>query len=192
MSDQSVARAAASLIEIVRDIEPDQLGARTPCAEYDVRKLINHLLFWGPSLEGAARKEAVPPPAAAETDADLTGGDWRAAVEAHAERLAAAWGRPEAWQGVTHMGGPTELPASLVGGMVVGELLVHSWDLAQATGRPTTWDDGLVAYTLEELAKSVEQGRKMGVYGPEVPVPASAPPLDRVLALTGRDPAWTG
>jgi hypothetical protein len=31
----------------------------------------------------------------------------------------------------------------------------------------------------------------MGVYGPEVAVAADAPTVDRILGLTGRDPAWT-
>lgn len=188
---QMTARAAAPLVEIVRNIKPDQLGARTPCAEYDVGGLVNHLLFWGPSLEGAARKESVPPPATAESDVDATAGDWATALEAQVERTAAAWSEPGAWDGMTHMGGPTELSASLVGGMVVGELIVHGWDLARATGQQQAWDDELLGYVHEEIAKSAEQGRQMGVYGPEVAVPASASTLDRVLGLTGRDPAWT-
>jgi uncharacterized protein (TIGR03086 family) len=87
------------------------------------------------------------------------------------------------------MGGPTDLPAALVGGMVVAELVVHGWDLARATGRQPAWDDDLLAYLYDEVAKTAEQGREMGVYGPEVAVPASASLLDRTLALTGRDPA---
>ncbi|MFE3454140.1 TIGR03086 family metal-binding protein [Nonomuraea sp. NPDC059194] len=185
------ARAAAPLLEIIRNVKPNQLDARTPCAEFDVRALVNHLLFWGPSLEGAGRKESVPPPAAAESDIDLTGGDWAADLEASVGRVVAAWSTPAAWEGATHMGGPMELPASLVGGMVVGELVVHGWDVAQATGQRPVWDDGLMDYVYEEVAKGAEQGRQMGVYGPEVTVPASAPTLDRVLGLTGRDPAWT-
>lgn len=188
---QLMARAAAPLVEIVRDITPDRLGARTPCAEYDVRGLVNHLLFWGPSLEAAARKQAVPPPAGAETEVDLTGGDWAAALERQVGRTVDAWSRPGAWQGMTHMGGPTELPASLVGGMVLGELVVHGWDLAQAIGRHPAWEDDLISHVHEELVKTAEQGREMGVYGPEIAVPASSPPLDHVLGLTGRDPAWT-
>jgi uncharacterized protein (TIGR03086 family) len=184
-------RAAAALIEIVRGVKPDQVAAPTPCAEYDVRLLLNHLLFWGPSLEGAARKESVPPPAGSESEVDLTEGDWAAAVAAQAERIAAAWSRPAAWEGTTHMGGPMELPASMVGGMVVIEVLVHGWDLARATGQHWEWDGDLVTYTLGEVVKTAEQGRQMGVFGPEVTVPGSAPALDRVLALTGRDPAWT-
>ena len=186
-----MARAAAPLVEVIRTIRPDQLGAPTPCAEYDVRKLVNHLLFWGPSLEGAARKENVPPPAGAETDLDLTGGDWATALEDQVARTVAAWSRPAAWEGTTHMGGPTELPASLVGGMVVGELVVHGWDLARATGQRPVWDDDLVEYLHEEVVQTAEVGRQMGVYGPEVAVPASASALDRTLARTGRDPAWT-
>ncbi|GAA3778744.1 TIGR03086 family metal-binding protein [Plantactinospora mayteni] len=188
---QLVARAGAPLIEIIRDIKPDQLDNPTPCAEYDVRKLVNHLLFWGPSLEGAGRKETVPPPAGSETELDLTGGDWAAELTARVERVAGTWAEPAAWAGTTHMGGPTELPAALVGGMIVTELVVHGWDLAKATGQHPSWPDDLLGYVHDEVVKSAEQGRQMGVYGPEVPVPATAPTLDRILGVVGRDPGWS-
>jgi uncharacterized protein (TIGR03086 family) len=192
MSDvQLVARAAEPLVEIIRNIKPDQLDAPTPCMEYDVRKLINHLLFWGPSLEGAGRKEAVSPPARSDVELDLTGGDWAANLEGQIERLVTAWSEPAAWQGSTHMGGPTELPASMVGGMIVSELVVHGWDLAQATDHRPTWDDDLIRYVHAEVVKTAEQGRQMGIYGPEVGVPGSAPPLDRALGVVGRDPRWS-
>jgi len=186
-----VARAAAPLSEIIHNITPSQLGAHTPCADYDVRKLVNHLLFWGPSLEGAARKESVPPPAETEADVDLTQGDWTTALESQLHRITAAWSEPSAWEGSTHMGGPMELPASLVGGMVLGELVVHGWDLAQATGQHPTWDDELLRYVHEEVTNSAGQGRAMGVYGSEITVPTSSSTLDRVLGLTGRNPNWT-
>jgi uncharacterized protein (TIGR03086 family) len=188
---QFIGRAAAPLVEIVRNIKPDQLSAPTPCAEYDVPKLVNHLLFWGPSLEGAARKESVPPVADAEADVDLTEGEWAAALETQLDRTAQAWSAPGVWEGTTYIGGPMELPASLVGGMVVGELVVHGWDLAQATGQHLALDSDLLGYLHEEIAKSAEQGREMGVYGPEIVLPTSSSTLDRVLDLTGRDPAWT-
>lgn len=188
---QFMARAAAPLVEIVRNIKPDQLSAQTPCAEYDVRQLVNHLLFWGPSLEGAARKESVSPAADAETDVDLTEGEWAAALETQLHRTVATWSAPGAWEGGTHMGGPMELPASLVGGMVVGELVIHGWDLAQATGQQLTLDEDLLGYLHEETAKSAEQGREMGVFGPEIVLPASSSTLDRMLGLTGRDPTWS-
>ncbi|MEE6309590.1 TIGR03086 family metal-binding protein [Plantactinospora veratri] len=185
-----VARAAAPLIEIIRHIEPEQLDNATPCAEYDVRRLVNHLLFWGSSLEGAGRKETVPPPAGSETELDLTTGDWAADLTAEVERIATTWAEPAAWDGTTHMGGPTELPAGLVGGMIVTELVVHAWDLARATGQHPSWDDDLLGYVHDEVVKTAEQGRQMGVYGPEVEVAATAPTLDRILGLVGRDPAW--
>lgn len=188
---ERVATAAAPLSKILRVITPEHLTAPTPCAEFDVRALLNHLLFWGPSLTGAARKQAVAPPAATETDVDLTAGDWSGTLDTHLDDLAAAWRDPAAWQGVTHMGGPTELPAALVGGMVVGELIVHGWDLARAVDATVAWDEDLLRYAYAETAASADQGRAMGIYGPEVPVDPGAPLLDRLLGLTGRDPAWT-
>lgn len=185
-----MARAAASFVQVVRTVDPDQLGARTPCSGYDVRGLVNHLLFWGPSLEAAARKESVSPPAGAEDDVDLTRGDWAAALEAQVERTMAAWSRPGAWEGTTQLGSPMELPAALIGNMVLGELVVHGWDLARATGQQLVVDDEVGEHLAEEVATTAEQGREMGVYGPEVAVPDTAPPLRRVLGLTGRDPGW--
>lgn len=186
---ERVARAAEPLAKLLRTITPDQLVAPTPCADFDVRALLNHLLFWGPSLVGAASKAPIAPPAAAETDVDLTGGDWSAALDTQLGELATAWRNPEAWQGTTHLGGPTELPASLVGGMVVGELVVHGWDLARALGTTADWDDDLLRYLLDETAATADQGRAMGIYGPEIPVAPDAPVLDRILGLAGRDPA---
>jgi uncharacterized protein (TIGR03086 family) len=186
--DQLFKLAAEPAIDVVKAIEPGQLGAQTPCAEFDVRKLLNHLLFWGPSLEGAARKESVPPPAAAESDVDLPA-DWQPELIAHLEKLSASWSDPAAWEGNTHMGGPTEMPASLVGGMVIGEIVVHAWDLAVATGQNPEWDEDVLRFIHKEVEAGAQQGRDMGVYGPEVPVPADAPALHRILGLTGRFPS---
>ncbi|MFD6392175.1 TIGR03086 family metal-binding protein [Nocardia sp. NPDC060259] len=187
---ERVARAAEPLSKLLRTITPDRLAAPTPCTEFDVRALLNHLLFWGPSLIGAARKEAIAPPAAAESEVDLTESDWAAALDTQLDNLATAWRNPDAWQGVTHMGGPMQLPAPLVGGMVVGELIVHGWDLSRALGATARWDDDLLRYAFDETAATADQGRQMGIYGPEIPVAPDAPLLDRVLGLTGRDPAW--
>ncbi|GAA3391354.1 TIGR03086 family metal-binding protein [Cryptosporangium minutisporangium] len=186
-----VTATAQPTVDVVRGLRAEHLAAPTPCSEYDVRALLNHLLFWGPSLVGAARKEAVAPPAPNEQDVDLTDGDWAKALEAHLDELAKAWSEPDAWQGTTRMGGPMKMPASMIGGMALGELVVHGWDLARATGQSPRWDDDVVQAVYEGVAATADQGREMGVYGPEVPVPADAPVLDRLLGLTGRDPRWT-
>lgn len=170
--------AADALADIVRAIETSQLTNPTPCAEFDVRELVHHLLYWGPSLEGAARKENVAP-------SDVDGTDWRGALLAQLTRTVDAWTPASAWEGDTSMG-----PARTVGEMIVGELVVHAWDLARATGWSLDLPDDLLTYVYEGVAAGAAQGREMGLFGPEVPVPADAPTLDRILGLTGRDPAW--
>ena len=186
------ARAATPMIATVRGIAADQLDAATPCRAYDVRKLLNHLLFWGPSLAGAATDAGVAPPAASEPEVDLTGGDWAGAMVDQIDRTATAWGEPAAWQGSTRMGGPDPLPASMIGGMVLTELVVHGWDLARATGQQPQWEGEVLEFVHQQVAQTAEQGRELGVYGPRVAVPDTAGVLDRILGLTGRDPGWPG
>lgn len=179
--------AAESLTAIVYGVKPDQLDAPTPCTAYDVRALLNHLLFWGPSLEAAGRKEAVPPPAAAESDLDLTQ-DWAADLVAQLERIAVVWRVQGAWQGTTEVGGPPETPAATIGGMLLTEFVVHGWDLAHATRQEGSWDEALLEYVHRELQATVSFGRELGLYGPEVPVSPDAPRLHRILGLSGRQP----
>ncbi|MBW4716397.1 TIGR03086 family metal-binding protein [Saccharothrix obliqua] len=184
-TEHLVERAAEPVLRIIDAIRPDQLGAPTPCAEYDVADLVRHLLFWGPALEGAGRKEQVVPEGV-ESDVDLDG--WQDRLKEQLRRTASAWGTTAAWAGTTHMGSPHDMPAALVGGMVAGEIAVHGWDFARSIGVDAAWDDDLLAFLHGELTAHAEMGREMGVYGPEVPVPADAPLLDRVVALTGRQP----
>jgi len=182
-TERLAGQAVAPVLGIVDDITPELLDAPTPCAEFDVRRLIRHLLFWGPALEAAARKEFVAP-AGEEAGTDL--GDWRVRLPARLRATASAWSAPAAWEGVTRLGSPREMPAGVVGGMVVGELLVHGWDLATAVGRRLAWDREVLEFVHADLVASAPLGREMGVFGPEAPVAADAPLLDRLLGLTGR------
>jgi len=186
--EQLIDKAVATASEVVENINPDQLAEPTPCAEFDVRALLNHLLFWGPSLNAAARKAPVPPPAASEADVDLTAGDWASDLGVLLRDRAAAWGEPSAWTGTTTLGGPQEMPAEVIGAMVLGETVVHTWDLAKATGQAPAWDAELLEFVHADLVLTASVGRDMGLYGPEVPVPSDAPLIERILGLTGRTP----
>jgi len=181
-----VAAAAGPIIGIARTFDAAALPAPTPCADFDVHALLHHLLQWGPVLESCGRKT----PAAAPAEVDLVVGDWRGALSSQLDGLVAAWGDPAAWEGMTSMDGVSELPAALVGGMTMGELVVHGWDLGRALGLAPTWDDDVLELVHREITSTAEMGRAMGVYGPEVPVPATASTLDRLLGLTGRNPHW--
>ncbi len=186
-----IRQAAPPMLAVVQHVRTDQLDAPTPCGDWDVRKLINHLLFWAPMLQAAARKQPPPAPEVDERDVSPADADGAGVLETQLGRLVDAWGRPEAWVGTTAVGDPTPLPAPVIGGMVLGEFVVHGWDLARATGQEVEWDDPVLEFALEWLGRTAEQGREMGVYGPAVPVPGTAPVLHRILGLTGRDPRWT-
>jgi uncharacterized protein (TIGR03086 family) len=179
--------AAETFGGILAGIPDEALGAPTPCADYDVGGLIGHLVHRGPQLVGAARKE----PVEAGEDGPADPATWRATLVPLVEEIAAAWSRPEAWEGTTRVAGPMEMPAPTVGGIVLAEMVVHGWDLARATGQDPTWPGPLLEATLQDMSAMAPMGRQMGAFGPEVDVPDDAPLLDRLLGVVGRDPAWT-
>ena len=83
-----------------------------------------------------------------------------------------------------------QMPAPAMAAVAVNEVLVHGWDLAVATGQPYAADPTSVAACTGFAAQAAAEGPTPGLFGPPVPVPDDAPPLDRLLGLTGRDPAW--
>ncbi|WP_086853285.1 TIGR03086 family metal-binding protein [Amycolatopsis kentuckyensis] len=188
MTASLVRPAAAGFVRIACAV-PD-LTAPTPCAGYDVRGLLNHLLYWGPWLIAAGRREDPPAPARGEAEAALVTDDWRADLEKQTETLVEVFGSPSAWTGTTALG-TASLPSALVGAMVLGEFVLHGWDLARASGQPFQCAPEAAVAVYESAVAMGDQARSMGVYGPVVAVGADASPLERALGATGRDPAWT-
>ena len=158
---------------VVRGVKSDQLGDPTPCAAWDVRALISHVCQVVTAVELAGHGGPIPSELWTRERADAAFG-----------AAARAWDEPPA--GPIDMGGQ-EMPAPVVGAMLGADLVVHGWDLARATGQ--AWD--VPAGDAERFLQGfVAQGRQMGLFADPVPVAADAGPLDRVLGLSGRDPAW--
>ena len=178
---------AAEVARVVTGIRDDQLGDPTPCADTPVAGLLAHVAGLTTAFRMAAEKTPVPGGPSASAD-DLPP-DWRTRIPAQLDALVAAWQRPSAWQGTAEAGGVT-MPGPVAAIVALDEVLVHGWDLAVATGQDYVADPASVAACTELAAQAAAEGPTPGLFGPPVPVPDDAPPLDRLLGLTGRDPGW--
>lgn len=176
--------AAGRALPVVRGIDDGQLDRRTPCAEYDVRALLNHLFLVVVNFQALAAREE----ADFGREPEFVTGDWRGRFGEETARLVAAWSVPGAEEGTT---GQMGLPARTVGLMVLGDLTVHVWDLARATGAEFVPDPGVVEEVGPGLAALAPQAREMKVFGEPFPVGTGATAFERVLAVTGRDPGWS-
>ncbi|MEU3601303.1 TIGR03086 family metal-binding protein [Streptomyces sp. NPDC006798] len=184
--------AADAVVRLLGGVDDARLEAPTPCPDYAVRELLGHLSMLATAFRDAGRKDLGQTTNTAPDSArPVLERDWRDVLPVRLRELATAWSRPEAWEGMTRAGGVT-MPAEIAGRVALDELIVHGWDLAVATGQPyDPPEDGLrVAHDL--LAAAGEDDPTRGtIFGPPVPVPADAPLLDRVVALSGRRPDWS-
>lgn len=153
-----------------------KLDARTPCDQWDVRTLLNHMLDTKNYFVGAARGEEVSPPA--QTPPDLLGDDPLADFERGRSEMLSTYGAP----GVIEKTGPSL-------GIAFSDQLLHGWDLAQATEQDATMPDGLPEAAFEMIHGRFTDDQRKGVFKPEVDVPANASAQDKLLAYTGRKPS---
>jgi uncharacterized protein (TIGR03086 family) len=188
--------ATRLLAGLVRGVREEQLDTATPCGGISVGRLLDHIDGLSVAFAAAGRKERLPDGGQPrEPDASRLGRDWRDRLPAGLDALAEAWRPDAAWEGMTVVGG-LELPAPIAGASGLDEVLIHGWDLAVTTGQQFPADgDGLAeavetasAWVVSVVAQNPEG--VPGLFGPPVTVPADAPPLDRLLGLTGRDPRW--
>ncbi|HEX7186961.1 MAG TPA: TIGR03086 family metal-binding protein [Actinomycetes bacterium] len=188
--------AATEVARLLHGVRDDHLAGPTPCPDYSVAALLDHLMGLSMAFTWAATKttppaesgEAGPPdPSAEHLDAG-----WRRELPERLRALAAAWKDPDAWTGMATAGGVT-MPAEVMGAVALDEVVLHGWDLARATGQELVLDPAsthaVLAFT-ETSARPENEAGRAGVFGPVVPVPADAPPLDRALGYAGRDPSW--
>jgi len=183
--------ATGMLTKVVADIGDDQLGAPTPCRGTKVADLLDHVDGLCLAFTAAAAKNEAAGSQAPSADGSRLGPDWRMRVSNRLAQLASAWQDETAWTGMTRAGG-VELPGDAAGCVAINEIVVHGWDIAAATGHDYACETELIqaAYAFVQSAVAQNPDGNPGLFGPAVSVPDSAPPLDRLIGLTGRDPAW--
>jgi uncharacterized protein (TIGR03086 family) len=175
----SAEAALCALQHVLHPISRDELSKSTPCSEYDVRQLTDHLLNSITLLGGAAGAELPEP----DSDDSIEG-----QIVCAARPALDAWHR-RGLDGKVSLG-PNELPGTFAVSILSVEFLVHGWDYAAATKHPIDVAESLADYVLG-LARNVinPQTRAAVGFADPVAVADDAPALDRLVAFTGRDPA---
>ena len=153
-----------------------KLDAATPCDEWDVRTLMNHMLDTQHYFVGAARGEDVSPPSPIPPEL-LSENPTAEFDRARAETLSTF-----AAPGVIEKTGPSL-------GIAFSDQLLHGWDLAKATAQDATMPEGLAEAAYAMIHGRFTDDQRRGVFKPEVAVGSSASPQDKLLAYAGRDPS---
>ena len=182
--------ACAGTADLVRAVGDDELAGPTPCSEMSVAALVSHLGGLAAAFTAAAAKEFCELTDTPPEVSDRLDDGWRTSYPERLTAMAAAWNDPAAWEGMSRAGG-VDFPAEVGGRIALTEVVVHGWDLARATGRPYAVDDDVLAAVLPHVTEFAAGPPVEGLFAAAVPVNDDAPLLDRVIALTGRDPAWT-
>jgi uncharacterized protein (TIGR03086 family) len=172
------------------EVGPGDWEASTPCPDWDVRALFNHVLLGTRMsvqlLDGMAREDVI-----SHLDDDLMAGttDPAAAFVELADEMVAGFAAPGGLEGtVAHPAG--DFPRSMFIGFRVTDSAVHAWDLARAIGADATLDAEVVQWLWDEVQPQKEMLAATGMFGEGASGTLDETALlqDRYLDLMGRRP----
>jgi uncharacterized protein (TIGR03086 family) len=168
----------AVLQHVVHTIATDDLGKQTPCSQFDVMRLTEHLLGSITAIGGMVGAQFAEPERGDSVERQIV---------AAARPALDAWHR-HGLDGTVPFGGG-EMPARGACSILSLEFLVHAWDYAGAVGHEVHAPAPLAEYVLA-LAHKVIRPELRGRAGFDEPVgvPADAAALDQLIAFTGRNP----
>lgn len=166
MTSTLIASGLKQAVALVESISADQLDLPTPCSNWNVRDLTDHLVNSAAQLAVMARGEQA---------------DWSSLADHHDDPAPVL--RQAADDIVAAYDAGSEVPQ----GMIAAELAVHTWDLATALGRDSAELDPAVAdagYAF--MSESLTPDNRGDAFKPEQPAQASANSYERVAAFAGR------
>lgn len=177
-------RAIDQTGRIVSNVQSAQLGDPTPCAEWDVKALLNHTISVVIMFEEAARSV---PFNGERFGNDNVGSDAGASYKAAADKLKITLAQPGVADATWTM--PFgEVPGAAAIGFATLEVVQHGWDVAKATGQTADFDADVTDVAMGAAkAAPADLVRSPGVFGAEVDCPESAPMSDRLAAFMGRE-----
>ena len=178
---QQLGRLLPVLSDLVDRIDPEQLEASTPCEDFTVADILDHMITLGgafsylfrgeepPTAEGPVCSGGVPKVTFRRVMADLL-----AAVEspgALERRITAPIG---------------EMDGETFARLVAFDGLIHGWDLARATGQPYNPDPGVVAAVDGFARQALTPDMRGEAFAEPTSVVGSVSPLDALVAFSGR------
>lgn len=158
--------------------------AATPDRDWDITRLVRHVI---------EEQQWVPPLLAGKTVGEATldiaplHGDMRAEWQRYSDAATAAWADADPSTPVHLSYGTVPLEPYLR--QQTADVTIHAWDLARATGSDETLDAVLVEAVWSDLDEQRAMLAESGLFDAPVAVPEDASLQDRLIALTGRDPA---
>ncbi len=171
--------AVGPLIEAVEAMDADVLAKPTPCPEFAVSDLLDHIVMVMRRVAVVGRGEHF-----STIEQDRLSGEWAKAYQQAAHET------QEAWTDDAKLGAEFDVPWGRFPGAPIlysytGELATHGWDLAAATGQQIEIADDNLRGAMEAARFIPAEGREQFPFGPVVEAGDDAPLL---LELAG----WFG
>ena len=179
-------RALDAVAGLIGNIGAGQWSAPTPCTDWTVRQVVDHLIGMNRVFAALLADEPPPPrPPAGHVEDDPVG-----AYRDSAAALRATFGQPGVLERTYH--GPLGTATGAERLQIrLYDLLTHGWDLAQATGQPADLPDDLAEQSLAFARTQLTEQARPGRFGPAQIVAEDAPAIERLAAFLGR-PVNTG
>ncbi|BAW04625.1 TIGR03086 family metal-binding protein [Nocardia seriolae] len=178
-------------IEVVAGMTAADLAVPTPCAGWDLRDLLEHMIIQHHGFAAAARGEGDIALWKPQPLGDDPVGEYRAAAEV----VLAAFAEPgvlERQLPLPEIRGGIVIPAPLAISFHFIDYIVHTWDVARALGVTVEFDDELLSAGLPVAAAvpgGAARSQPGASFAPEVDAP-NVSGLDRILSVLGRSPGW--
>ncbi|MEP6562254.1 MAG: TIGR03086 family metal-binding protein [Nakamurella sp.] len=178
----------------VRAVRPEQWTISTPDDDWDVHRLVRHVIL-GQSAVPNIIDGVVPTPSVAQTPSAAVAGADRTAPELVDDWASASVAAVTALTQVEYRDQLVHLPDGTtsveeMGWRLATDLTVHAWDLARAVDAPDEFPNDLLGHVLEHAKQSADSWFPPNRYAPAIPVPGCTDDLTELLALTGRNRWW--
>ena len=174
---------------IIAQVKPEDMTKKTPCSEWDVHALVNHMLnelAWvAPLLQGKTIAEME-----SQLDGDLVGDDAKASWQRYSKEAIeqASATPPDATAHLSY----GDISATAYINEAGADIVVHTWDLAKAIGVEFHFDDATANAVIDATTRIMPSAREAGYIAAAIEVQGDASGEEKVIGLFGRQYNWAG
>lgn len=181
-------RAVAQATDCVRKVTADQLSNKTPCREWNLGQLLNHMVYellWAPALLAGKTIREV----GSAYDGDVLSDDVQAAWNRAADAALLAVKGADLSRVVHVSAGDT--PATEYLSELTTDMLIHAWDVGQGLDYSLVFDPEVAQAVYDRILPRTPSLSGTGLFDPPIDVGSDAPLEVRLLGLVGRDANWS-